>query len=265
MTSADAEPSASYPADYAGQNALVTGSTRGLGRTVAEQLALRGAHVVVTGRETSDVDASVTAIRAMGGSAIGFAAELSDLDQIHKLAETTLAAVGKLDLLVNNAGMSLRGDFWDVTDSEWEEQVNTNIRAPFILAQYAARNMIEHETAGRIVNVGTIGARRCHRNALVYDSAKGGVEVMTRNMAYELAPHGISVNCVVPGAIPIRPGSAFDPENRNDYLRFVPFGRFGNADDIAAAVLHFCHPSTAFTTGQSLLVDGAHATYLSVL
>ena len=87
---------------------------------------------------------------------------------------------------------------------------------------------------------------------------------MTRNMAYELAPFGISVNCVVPGAIPIRPRGRFDPEASRDYLRHIPLGRFGTSEDIAAAVLFFCMPESEFTTGQSLLVDGGHATYLNV-
>ncbi|MGD9714244.1 MAG: SDR family NAD(P)-dependent oxidoreductase, partial [Thermomicrobiales bacterium] len=154
------------------------------------------------------------------------------------------------------------GHFWDVTDADWDEQVNVNLRSPFILAQHVARRMIERGTRGRIVNVGTIGARKCHRDGCIYDSAKGGVEVMTRNMAFELAPYGISVNCVVPGAIPIRPGGTFDPEASGQYLQFVPVGRFGSSEDIAAAVLYFCELGTEFTTGQSLLVDGGHAAYL---
>jgi 3-oxoacyl-[acyl-carrier protein] reductase len=125
--------------------------------------------------------------------------------------------------------------------------------------------MIEHGTRGRIVNFSTIGATKCHTDGCVYDSAKGAVEVMTRNMAYELGPHGISVNCVAPGAIPIKPGTAFDVEARSGYLRHVPVKRFGTSDDIAAAVLFFCSPESGFVTGQSLLVDGGHAMHRVVM
>ena len=97
--------------------------------------------------------------------------------------------------------MSIRGHFWEVSDGEWEDQVNVNFRSPFVLAQHAARHMIERGGGGRIVNISTIGAHAVHKDAAVYDSAKGAVEVMTRNFAYELAPHGIRVNCVIPGAI----------------------------------------------------------------
>jgi NAD(P)-dependent dehydrogenase (short-subunit alcohol dehydrogenase family) len=137
-----------------------------------------------------------------------------------------------------------------------------NLRSPFVLAQHAARHMIARGGGGRIVNISTIGAHAVHKDAAVYDSAKGAVEVMTKNFAYELAPHGISVNCVIPGAIADRPGAPPRPEAWARALRNIPSGRLGRAEDIAAAVRFFCLPETQFTTGQSLLVDGGHSLYL---
>lgn len=245
----------------AGKTALVTGSTRGLGRIIAEWLAKEGADLVVSGRDPEGVEAAAEALRSLGVRVTAITADLSRVEEAHRLAEETLSSVPRLDILVNNAGMSLRSSFWEVTDAEFEEQVNVNWRSPFVLAQHAARQMIESAIRGRIVNISTIGARACHTDALVYDSAKGAVEVMTRNMAYELGPYGISVNCVVPGNIADRPGA-----ERGDWwvpaAKRIPFGRVGRAEDIAAAVLFFCLPETEFTTGQSLLVDGAHDTYL---
>jgi glucose 1-dehydrogenase len=259
------DDSVSQPGGAAGRLAgrwgLVTGSTRGLGRTIAEWLAREGANIVVSGRDSADVQASAEAIEALGVDVLGIAADLSRINEAHRLAEETLRAVPQLGLLVNNAGMSLRSSFWDVTDAEFDEQVNVNWRSPFILSQHVARQMIERSIQGRIVNISTIGARACHTDALVYDSAKGAVEVMTRNMAYELGPYGISVNCVVPGNMAERPGAEreawWEPAAKK-----IPFGRVGRAEDIAAAVLFFCLPESAFTTGQSLLVDGGHDTYL---
>jgi 3-oxoacyl-[acyl-carrier protein] reductase len=122
--------------------------------------------------------------------------------------------------------------------------------------------MIDQGTGGRIVNVSTIGAHAVHTNAAVYDSAKGAVEVMTRNMAYELAPYGIRVNCVVPGAIADRPGAPRQPELWAGALSNIPSGRLGRAEDIANAVRFFCLPESDFVTGQSLLVDGGHGLFL---
>ncbi|MCC6790601.1 MAG: SDR family oxidoreductase [Thermomicrobiales bacterium] len=244
-----------------GKTALVTGSTRGLGRTIAEWLAKEGADIVVSGREEAAVQQSVAAIAALGVNAIGITADLSNHEEAHRLAEATLAAVPQLDILMNNAGMSIRGNFWDVSDADWEYQVNVNYRSPYILAQHAAKQMIQRQIRGRIVNTSTIGARACHADAAVYDSAKGAVETMTRNMAYELGPYGITVNCVAPGNIAERPGA--DPAAWWGRAKAkIPFGRLGRAEDIAAAVLFFCLPESEFTTGQTLLVDGAHNSYL---
>ncbi|CAN5696506.1 3-oxoacyl-[acyl-carrier-protein] reductase [soil metagenome] len=244
-----------------GKSALVTGSTRGLGRTSAEWLAREGASVVISGRNVADVDATVADLVSSGLSAFGIAADLARTSEAHRLAEETLARVESLDILVNNAGMSIRNNFWDVTDNEWDEQVNANWRSSFILAQHAARHMIEQSIKGRIVNTSTIGARACHTDACVYDSAKGAIETMTRNMAYELGPYGISVNCVAPGNMAERPGaereSWWEPAAKR-----IPFGRVGRAEDIAAAVVFFCLPESEFITGQTLLVDGGHDTYL---
>jgi NAD(P)-dependent dehydrogenase (short-subunit alcohol dehydrogenase family) len=246
-----------------GKTALVTGSTRGLGRTIAEWLANDGASIIVTGREPDAVEESVRSIEQLGVAAWGIPADLSIVEEAHRLARTALATVPQIDLLVNNAGMSIRGNFWDVTDEQWEYQVNVNYRSPFVMAQHIAKQMIDKRIAGRIVNTSTIGARHCHTNAAVYDSSKGGVETMTRNMAYELGPFGITVNCVVPGAIPDRPGASqnYDRDARTHYVRHIPIGRAGRAEDIAAAVRFFCLSQSSFTTGQTVLIDGGHGTY----
>ena len=246
-----------------GRTALVTGSTRGIGRIVAETLAAEGAAVVITGRDPSAVSRAVDEIAATGVQALGFPADLARYDEAHRLAETVLGAVPRLDILVNNAGMSLREPFWEVSDARWEYQINVNYRSPFILAQHAARHMRERGIAGRIVNTSTIGAHRCHADAAVYDSAKAAVEAMTRNMAWELGADGTTVNCVVPGPIGDRPG-ALESAGLWDGIRpFVPVGRIGSAADVAAAVLFFCLPEASFVTGQTLHVDGGYGAGLA--
>lgn len=246
-----------------GKTALVTGSTRGLGRTIAGWLAREGVRVVVNGRSQQDVDRVVSELEADGHEALGIAADLSSPAGAHALAAEVLKQLARLDILVNNAGMGHRGPFWEVSDESFEYQTNVNYRSPFILCQHAARNMIEHSIAGRIVNFSTIGAHSCHADGLVYDAAKGAVEVMTRNMSFELGPHGINVNCVIPGAIAERPGANGDtPEWRRYARNNIPLGRVGRAEDIAGAVLFFCLPESSFVSGQALLVDGAHNTWL---
>jgi NAD(P)-dependent dehydrogenase (short-subunit alcohol dehydrogenase family) len=229
---------------------------------MAEWLAKEGANIVVSGRQPDAVAASVAAMQELGVEAIGIPADLSRVDEAHRLASEAIAAVGTLGILVNNAGMSTRKSFWEYTDEDWDYQVNVNVRSPFILAQAAGKHFIDQGTRGRIVNISTIGVTACHADAAIYNLAKAGVETMTQNMAFELGPYGISVNCVAPGAISNRPGTPLSPEQNAYASTFIPYGRVGHANDTAAAVLFFCLPESGFTTGQTLLVDGAHASYL---
>jgi NAD(P)-dependent dehydrogenase (short-subunit alcohol dehydrogenase family) len=259
------------PADWgkgygrlAGKNALVTGSTRGLGRTIAEWLAREGANIIVSGRDQADVDASVAAMREIGVESWGIPADLSLLEDAHALAKAALETVDTLDIVVNNAGMSIAQNFWEVSDADWDYEMNVNVRAPFVICQHAARSWIEQGVRGRIVNVSTIGVFKGHRDKMVYNIAKSGVQTMTRNMSFELGPHGITVNCVAPGAVPDKPGTEHEvtSEGRERIKRVIPTGRYGRAEDIATAVVFFCLPETEWTTGQTLLVDGAHISSL---
>ena len=169
-----------------GKTALVTGSTRGLGRTIAEWLAREGANIVVSGREADAVQASVDAVRALGVEAVGIPADLSRFEEAHRLAEETLAAVPQLDILMNNAGMSIRGNFWDVTDDDWEYQVNVNFRSPYILAQHAARHMIERGSAAGSSTSARSARTPATRTRRSTTAPRAAVEAMTRNMAFEL-------------------------------------------------------------------------------
>jgi len=265
--SASASPSEDWGRGYGrltGKNALVTGSTRGLGRTMAEWLAREGANIIVTGRDRAAVDASVVAVEAIGVRAWGIPADLARPEEAHRLARQALETVDRIDIIVNNAGMSISQPFWEASDTDWDEEITTNLRSPFILNQHAARHMMERSIRGRIVNVSTIGVFAGHRDKMVYNIAKAGVQAMTRNMSYELAPFGITVNCVAPGAVPDRPGNdhGMEPIDADRYAPAIPFGRLGRAEDIATAVIFFCLPESEWTTGQTLLVDGGHLSYL---
>ena len=164
----------------AGKRALVTGSTRGLGRTTAEWLAREGASVFVHGRKQDDVDRTIGELRELGVEVWGAPADLSSVEATHKLATTALETAGSFDILVNNAGMSIGQHFTEVSDDQWDEQVNTNMRAPFILSQHLSRAMIANGIRGRIVNISTVGVYAAHKRTMVYDMAKGGIQAMTR-------------------------------------------------------------------------------------
>ena len=245
---------------FANKRALVTGGTRGLGRTIAEWLARDGAEVFISGRDQEDIDRTITELEQFGTRITGAPADLEDLQQMHRLAETALDMAGPFDILVNNAGFSNPTPFLETTDADWDAEMAVNVRAPYVIAQYIARNMIEHRINGRIVNIGTIGVFAPHRKQIIYDIAKAGVHMMTKNMAFELAKYNITANCVAPGAVPDRPG--FDMDTWDPETFDIPIKRAGTADDIANAVCFFCQDESSWVSGQTLLVDGAHLTYL---
>ncbi|HYI25759.1 MAG TPA: SDR family oxidoreductase [Thermomicrobiales bacterium] len=260
----DHESSANVPADWGrgygrltGHTALVTGSTRGLGRTMAEWLAREGANIIVSGREQADVDAAVSGIRQTGVEAWGIPADLSRVEDAHALAEASFARTPAPSIVINNAGMSIPQHFWEASDADFDYEMNVNLRSPFILCQHAVRAWMGSGTHGRIVNVSTIGVFQGHRDRVIYNMAKSGVQAMTRNLSYEAGQFGITVNCIAPGAVPDKPGSNWQPQDDLP-ASGIPFKRYGRAEDIAAAVIYFCLPESEWTNGQTLLVDGGH-------
>ncbi len=250
----------------AGKWALVTGSTKGLGQSTAEGLADEGANIVVHGAEEELIAPAVDAMRGRGVEAWGMAADLGQPAEVTRLAGAVLARVPHLDLLINNAGGSRGGrrSFWEITPEDAAYTMQVNWGATFALSQQVARHMMARGIRGRIVNISTIGAHYNHRDALVYNASKAAIEATTRNMAYELGPHGISVNCVAPGMRTIRPGAVRDEEReREQAAQWIPLGRVGRGEDIAAAVRFFCLPESEYVTGQTLLVTGGYAMHLS--
>ncbi|CAA9567228.1 MAG: hypothetical protein AVDCRST_MAG59-3138 [uncultured Thermomicrobiales bacterium] len=188
-----------------GLTALVARETRGLRRVNAEWLGRDGRALLISRRLPPDVERAVGELPGLGLAADGIVADLANPTATHRLGRKATAR-RSLHLLVNNAGMSIRGPFWDMSHDDREPRTNVNQGARFIIARHAAGAMIGTGIRGRIVDIGTIGARHCHKNALVYDAAKAAVEAITRTRPYEWGPSGVSVNCLVPGAIGDRPG-----------------------------------------------------------
>lgn len=245
---------------FAGKRALVTGATRGLGRTIAEWLARDGADLFISGRKQADIDQAIAELEVHGTRIQGVPADLEQLSQVHGFAESALEAFGSFDILINNAGFSNPTPFLETTDADWDAEMAVNVRAPYVIAQHVATNMVANSINGRIVNIGTIGVFAPHKKQIIYDIAKAGVHMMTKNMAYELADYEITVNCVAPGAVPDRPG--FDMGTWDPKTFGIPIKRPGNAEDIANAVTFFCLDESSWVTGQTLLVDGGHLLYL---
>jgi 3-oxoacyl-[acyl-carrier protein] reductase len=249
---------------FQGQVALITGSTRGLGRETALALTAERATVVVNSRHQADCDQLVAETQAAGGNALGLAADLRVLDQARTLVETAISELGRLDILINNAGYFEGADsFWRHSQEQVVEAINLNFAQVFIASQVAARQMIQ-QGSGCILNVSTGGATLAHRDRAVYDAAKGAVESLTRCMAAELAPHGVRVNCIAPGALSTWPDDLDDTAKNRARLAIIPQGRFGTAQDFANLALFLCSPESDYITGQVITLDGGRGCFLPV-
>ena len=241
----------------AGQAALVTGATGGIGSDLALVLARAGARIGVAGRRGSRVGEVVDAIRAAGGEAAPIEMDLSDRASIEAAVADVVRAFGRIDILVNNAGLGTNHDAIDATEEEWDELFAVNVRGLFFTSQSAARRMID-QRSGRIINMasqaGLVGIRR----HAAYSASKAAVIGLTRVLALEWAPHGLTVNAVAPTWV-YTPGTAErldDPAFLASVLERIPIGRVATTTDIAAAVIYLASPAAAMVTGTVLTVDG---------
>ena len=238
------------------RSALVTGASRGIGRATAAALAREGWPVCVNYLERRDAaGALVSALRARGCTAIAFQADVSDPAAVEAMVRAASEALGPVELLVNNAGVSHQGLFQDTDDALWERILAVNLTGP----RNAIRAVLPHmlsEKRGVIVNISSIWGLRGGSCETAYAATKAGVIGLTRSLALELAPSGIRVNCVAPGCVETDMVRALGEETRSMLAEETPLGRLGRPEDIAGAVAFLASERAAFITGQVLTADG---------
>jgi len=246
--------------------AIVTGAGRGIGRTIAERLAADGAKVVVNHPPgfagAGDVAA---AIQSAGGTALAVEADIADSIQRETLFERTLAAFGRLDILVNNAAFDPGPmEFLEVDEALYDRVLDVNLKAAFFCSQLAARILIRQGDGGRIINLSSLHARLNFPNYAPYSLSKGGIDAMTRQLAMDLARHRITVNAVAPGFIEVaRTRSYFERYDRDKLGRGIPVGRVGFPRDVAALVAFLATDEAEFITGEVIRCDGGSGIRLS--
>jgi glucose 1-dehydrogenase len=248
----------------AGKVAIVTGAAQGIGRACAARLAREGASVALCDVNAGVGAAAARAIETGGGTAVYVPCDVAEASDIDAALAATLRTFGRIDVLVNNAGVLDDAPFLDLAVAEFDRVLGVNLRGAFLMAQAAARQMVKQgrpaggASAGAIVNMSSINEKFGLPDHVAYSVSKGGISQLTKAMAVALAPHGIRVNAVGPGTIdtPILAGVIKDKAFRAKVLSRTPLGRFGRPEEIAAIVAWLASEEASYVTGTTLFADG---------
>lgn len=245
------------PFDLTGRTALITGATRGIGRSIADRLAAAGADIIVTSRKPDACEKTAAEITATGRTAYPLPANVNRWSECDDLVSRAYETVGRIDILVNNAGSSLRYDSVDTISEElFDKTIALNLKGPFRLSALIGSRMVA-DGGGCIVNISTISAQVGAGHAIVYAAAKAGLNNVTKSFAHTFAPT-VRVNAIMPGAIETDVMKAWPQSERDLASATAVLGRIGTPEEVSGAVLYLASDAASFTTGQVLAVDGGH-------
>ena len=242
-----------------GKVALVTGSSQGIGQGVAIRLAQEGAKIIVNYHSNpAGADDTLAQIRAAGSDGISIQADLGQTSEIDGLIQQGLSKFGQIDILVNNAGMEKRAPFWEVQECDYDLVLQVNLKGVFFTTQSFVKQLMARKAPGRIVNMSSVHEELPFPHFASYCASKGGLKMLCRNLAIELAPYNITINNVAPGAIetPINTKLLNDKDKLAALLSNIPLRRLGKPADVAGAVAFLASDDADYITGTTIFVDG---------
>ena len=239
-----------------GKVAIVTGASRGIGREIALLFAKEGARLVLTARHQSLLEAVAVQIRQNGGEEpMTFVLDVKDAVKVGELLDKTLDKYSRVDILVNNAGVTKDGLFVRMSEADWDEVLNTNLKGTFLCMRAATKVMIK-QRSGRIINMASVIGLAGNAGQANYAASKAGVIALTKSVAKELGSRDVLVNAIAPGFIETEMTRALDDEVKKSILKSIPVGFFGKPIDVAKAALYLASDESNFITGQVITVDG---------
>jgi len=241
-----------------GKVALITGGARGLGLTMATALAEAGADVAITGRSAGPAQQSAATIsKATGRRAKAFAGDVTIAADVQRIVSEVEADLGQIDILINNAGVNIRGTVDQLSEADWDTVIDTNLKGPFLCARAIGPGMVARGW-GRVINLGSILGSVALGGRAPYASSKAGVINLTRVLALEWAGTGVTANAICPGPFATEMNLPLlnDPVKYQEFVKKIPMGRWGELDELAGAVVFLASPAASFITGTPLFVDG---------
>ncbi|HXG20456.1 MAG TPA: glucose 1-dehydrogenase [Methylomirabilota bacterium] len=239
--------------------ALVTGSSQGIGRAIAERFAQEGADIVINYNRTSGgAQEALRNVETAGRRGLVVKADLSSTTEVRALIAAAIEHFGRLDILVNNAGIETHAPFWEVTEEDYDRVLNVNLKGVFFATQEMVRHLLKTKRRGKIVNISSVHEELPFPNFSAYCASKGGLKMLTRNLAVELGPLGININSIAPGAIetPINTQLLNDPNRLGALLAQIPLGRLGQPNDVAGLAVFLASDDADYITGSTYFVDG---------
>jgi glucose 1-dehydrogenase len=242
-----------------GKTVLVTGSSQGIGEAVALRLAEEGADIVVNYHSHPEGGQQVSEqISRIGRRSIAIRADLDRLVEVQRLVTEAIQHMGKLDILINNAGVEKNANFWEVTEADYDHVMEVNMKGLFFTTQAFVRHLMETKRPGKIINMSSVHEELPFPHFTAYCMSKGGVKMMTRNLAVELAPFDITVNAIAPGAIetPINARLLHDPAKLQKLLEKIPLKRLGKPSDVASVAAFLASSDADYITGTTIIADG---------
>ena len=245
----------SLRANLANQVAIVTGASQGLGRSIALALAASGCQIACIARNAAKLEDTVAAIHQIGGTAAAFPCDVADKASVESTVEGVVAKLGRLDILVNNAGITRDTLLPRMTDEEWDDVINTNLRGAFYMTRTASRIMLRARY-GRIINIASISGLVGNAGQTNYSASKAGLIGMTKSLSRELAGRKVTVNAVAPGFIESEMTAILGDSIVDKVRERIPAKRLGKPEDVGAAVLFLASPAASYISGQVLTVDG---------
>ena len=242
-----------------GKTAAITGGDQGIGRGIVERLAQEGADIAFCYRKNqAGADEVSAAVKAQGRRAVALQCDVANIAEGQKFIADAVSQLGKIDILVNNAGLERRADFWDVTEADFDAVLNVNLKGVFFITQAFVNHRRQAGSGGKIINISSVHEDLPFPHFTAYCASKGALKMFTRNLSIELAPLGITINNIAPGAIetPINKSLLNDPAKLNAVLQNIPLRRLGKPEDVASIAAFLASSESNYVTGTTFVVDG---------